>query len=243
MSSGSSNRLTSEILKGREEKEINTYPDNLSLRVHRANSWIQRAEMADDDHDIAFACYWIAFNPAYAEDPEAPTEDSDSHAEDQAATTDSPERERERVLFRNYFRRILDLDTDRAIYEAIWNRFSGPIRILLENKYVFQPFWKHVNGVPGYQDWESRFDLDRDRISRALAGQDTLRILTLLFDRLYVLRNQILHGGATWNSSVNRSQVRDGATIMGFLVPLFVNTMMDNPSRPWGANYYPVMNL
>ena len=242
MSSGSSNRLTSETLKSREEKEINTYPENLALRVHRANSWIQRAEMADDDHDIAFACYWIAFNAAYAEDPEAPTEDSEAYAEDQATTTDSPERERERVLFRNYFRKILDLDTDRAIYEAIWNRFSGPIRILLDNKYVFQPFWKHVNGVPGYQDWESHFDLDRNRISRALASQDTLRILTLLFDRLYVLRNQILHGGATWNGSINRSQVRDGAAIMSFLIPAFVSVMMDHLDEPWGANYYPVVD-
>lgn len=28
-------------------------------------------------------------------------------------------------------------------------------------------------------------------------------ILSILFDRLYVLRNQLVHGGATWNSDVN----------------------------------------
>ena len=72
-------------------------------------------------------------------------------------------------------------------------------------------------------------------------GSDSL-ILVLLFDRLYVLRNQILHGGATWNSSVNRSQVRDGAAIMGFLVPAFVKVMMDHPDEPWGKNYYPVVD-
>ena len=78
---------------------------------------------------------------------------------------------------------------------------------------------------------------------RALVGQDTWRILSLLFDRLYVLRNQILHGGATWSSSVNRPQVRDGAAIMGFLLPAFVKVMMDHPGEPWGANYYPVVDL
>ena len=113
------------------------------------------------------------------------------------------------------------------------------MRILLANKYVHQPFCKHVNGVDGYGDWEARFH--RDIVNRALAGQQTSLILVLLFDRLYVLRNQILHGGATWNSSVNRSQVRDGAAMMGFLVLAFVKVMMDHPDEPWGANYYPVV--
>ena len=55
---------------------------------------------------------------------------------------------------------------------------------------------------------------------RALAEENTSHyVLELIFDRLYVLQNQILHGGATWSGSVNRDQVRDGAAIMGFLVP------------------------
>ena len=66
-------------------------------------------------------------------------------------------------------------------------------------------------------------------------------ILTCLFDRLYVLRNQLVHGGATWNSSVNRQQVGDGARIMAFLVPLFIDIMMDHPQSDWGAPYYPVV--
>ena len=64
----------------------------------------------------------------------------------------------------------------------------------------------------------------------------------MLFDRLYVLRNQLVHGGATWNSSVNREQVKDGANILSFLVPIFVDLMMDNPQTDWGAPYYPVVD-
>ena len=58
---------------------------------------------------------------------------------------------------------------------------------------------------------------------------DTGRLLTVVFDRLYVLRNQLVHGGATWNSSVNRSQVKDGAAVLGWMLPLFIDIMMDNP--------------
>ena len=60
-----------------------------------------------------------------------------------------------------------------------------------------------------------------------------------LFDRLYVLRNQLLHGGATWQGSVNRSQVTKGAEIMAVLMPQFVKLMMDNPLSDWGKPYYP----
>ena len=55
-----------------------------------------------------------------------------------------------------------------------------------------------------------------------------------------MLRNQLVHGGATWNSGVNRDQVRDGAHILAVLVPVFIDLMMDNPQAPWGAPYYPV---
>ncbi len=217
-------QLTADVLRAQKDRMGAACPENLDLRVYRAISWIRRAEMAHDDPDIAFVCYWIAFNAAYAQDT--------------SETAEAPVR----ALIDGYFDKILRLDTGRAIYEAIWERFSGPVRLLLDNKFVYQPFWKHWNGVPGYADWEVRFGHAQDLIGTALVSQDTSLILAMLFDRLYVLRNQILHGGATWNSSVNRSQVRDGATIMGLLVPTFVKVMMDHPEELWGANYYPVVN-
>src|SRR5437868_1365931 len=39
----------------------------------------------------------------------------------------------------------------------------------------------------------------------------------------------LVHGGATWNSDVNRAQVRDGAALLGTLLPIFVDLMMDHP--------------
>ena len=148
----------------------------------------------------------------------------------------------ERSRFDDYFERMVSLDTDQVIYNAIWQKFSDSIRLLLDNQYVFQPFWSHHNQVPGYEDWEERFSKSKKKIKFALREQDTKVILSTLFDRLYVLRNQLVHGGATWNSSVNRSQVQDGARIMAFVVPLFIDLMMDNPDLPWGAPYYPVVD-
>jgi len=137
------------------------------------------------------------------------------------------------------FRRILD---SGFTGHAIWSKFSGPIRVLLDNKYVFQPYWNHLNGIPGYDDWDRSFESAKHVANKAIQANDTKTILSILFDRLYVLRNQLVHGGATWNSQVNRDQVRDGCAILTFLLPCFIDIMMENPNESWGPPYYPVMN-
>ncbi len=211
-------------LKTKQRALRNGFQENLSLRVHRALSWLDRAEQCGDDADARFIFLWIAFNAAYSEDLGQATPDA------------------ARNLFRDYFDRLAPLDADRRIHNALWQRFSGPIRLLLDNKYVYHRFWNHHNQVPGHEDWEQHFAAARQRVHRALVGQDTLIVLTTLFDRLYVLRNQLMHGGATWSSSVNRAQVRDGAAILAFLLPLFIDLMMDNPDLPWGKAHYPVVD-
>ena len=100
---------------------------------------------------------------------------------------------------------------------------------------------EHHNGIAGFEDWEERFRTSQRRFARALQARDTVAVLSLVFDRLYVLRNQLVHGGATWNSRVNRDQVRDGAAILAFLMPVFVDVMMDHPGEDWGRPFYPVV--
>ena len=116
-----------------------------------------------------------------------------------------------------------------------------PSACFLDNRYVFDPFWKHHNGLAGFEDWEERFRASERRFLRALRSRDSVLVLRLVFDRLYVLRNQLVHGGSTWNSRVNRDQMRDGAAILAFLMPVFVDVMMDNPHEDWGRPFYPVV--
>lgn len=54
-------------LKQRHRQELDAQHPNLRLRlrVHRALSWLDRAEQADD-LDGRFIFLWIAFNAAYA---------------------------------------------------------------------------------------------------------------------------------------------------------------------------------
>lgn len=212
-----------QILKDKQRAIRHDFPDGLTLRVHRAISWLGRAEAEHDDDDLRFILLWVGFNSAYASEVKS-------------------EIIGERGIFGAFFETLVALDADRRIYNAVWQRFSQEIRLLLSNKYVFQPFWNHHNGMPGHENWADRLASSQRSIAAAMGKQDTARILSLMFDRLYVLRNQLVHGGATWNSKVNRDQVRDGAAVLGFLLPVFIDIMMDNSGHNWGLPFYPVVD-
>jgi hypothetical protein len=64
----------------------------------------------------------------------------------------------------------------------------------------------------------------------------------LVLDRLYTVRNQLIHGGATYQSKVNRSQVKDASEILSFLVPLMIDIMITNINEDWGTINYPVID-
>ena len=212
------------VLKEKQRAIRAGFPETMGLRVHRAISWVGRSEACDGDDDARFLFLWIAFNAAYADEREfqsiAPGE---------------------RAAFLDFFGKLVALDNEKRIYRAVWQRFTGPVRMLMENRYVFNPFWQHHNGIDGYEDWEERFKASANSFAQAFQAGDTARVLSFVFDRLYVLRNQLIHGGSTWNSGVNRAQVRDGAAILAFLLPVFVDLMMDNPDQDWGKPFYPVI--
>lgn len=222
VSVASDDRLSHRVLKEKQRALREGFETALTLRVHRALSWLGRAEEEANDLDIRFILLWIGFNAAYAADLE-----------------DALAGERER--FRTFFADLVHLDREHRIYDAVWKRFSNEIRLLLNNKFVFAPFWAHQNGVAGTDDWMDRLTASHRAVRSAMSRHDTPRILSIIFDRLYVLRNQLIHGGATWNSSANRDQVRDGAAVIGWLLPVFIDIMMDYPEHEWGMPYYPLV--
>lgn len=218
--------LHPESLKAKQRALRDGFATPLTLRVHRALSWLRRAEDEHDDLDVRFILLWIGFNAAYAGDVGL------------AIGAES----RERDHFERFFATMVQFDGQRRLYDMVWDRFPQEIRVLLNNKYVFAPFWNHHNGVQGNVDWAAKMDRDQVAIRSALGRQDVATMLSIVFGRLYVLRNQLVHGGATWNSDVNRDQVRDGAAILACLLPIFVDLMMDHPAHEWAMPHYPVVD-
>ena len=80
-----------------------------------------------------------------------------------------------------------------------------------------------------------------------MTGRDIFTVPSVVFDCLYMLRNQIFHGGATWPAGFGRDQIRDGNRIMASLVPAILDIMQadigQNPgSELWGRVAYPRIN-
>lgn len=212
-----------DALKQRHRTLREGYPPNLNLRVHRALSWLKRAEMADDD-DGRFIFLWITFNAAYA------CEIDERYGLSEQAT------------FMSFLERLCALDTGKRIDNLVWQEFSGGIRVLLDNPFVFQSFWDFQAGKLGEAEWQSRFAKGKKLAQQALAGGRTPALLGVVFNRLYTLRNQLIHGGATWNGKVNRKQLHDCAQLLGKLVPAIIELMLDHPENDWGPACYPVVD-
>ena len=83
-------------LKQRQRAEREGWPDGLGLRVHRALSWLDRAEQCSD-LDGRFIFLWIAFNAAYAQDLSA------------------MEVSREQQRLNRFLEKLVSLDSERCL--------------------------------------------------------------------------------------------------------------------------------
>ena len=238
----------------------------LRRRLRRSLSWLERADSGKLDDDVRYIFLWVAFNTAYA---------------------DGDARGGQRERYTKYFKKLTENDNNR-IYNILKCKLMNVSLSLVENKYVFQEFWNFLddNSFNG-DDWKESlygksFELDCRKVRKLLrpgdqlgpmqeafqkvsivSREDTKCLLDILFRRLYVLRNQIMHGSATshtWtdpkrpeprkrstsaeDGSLNRRQVEDGIRILDFLVPLFLDIMMERPElddeKYWGKLPYPV---
>lgn len=200
------------------------FPESLSVRVHRALSWLDRSEMETKDFDSKFIFLWISFNAAYAQEFEG------------------VESFTQKELLGGFIERIVSNDKGKLIYNLLWHQFSGPIRTLIDNQYVFQPYWSYLKGQRTETDWKESFLKAKQAANICLAEDNATVLLQIVLSRLYVLRNQMLHGLATWNGKVNRDQIRDGTAILERLVPIVIDLMMDDPHRNWGEHAFPVIS-
>lgn len=196
-------------------------PDTHVTRLYRAISWLRCAEQyGEQDADLGFIALWIALNACYAND-------------------DSTAPQIFHRQFRDFSYRLVGLDHNKHIYNCLWQNFSGFVRLLIDNHFLYDHYWRARREQR--DDWQRAFRRDRSTANHALASGHTTLLLRIVMSRLYVLRNQLLHGGATWQGHVNREQVHDGHRLLLELIPIIIKTMFDH-SDDWGEICYPVVN-
>lgn len=214
-------------LQAQQRAIRDTLPEPHAVRLWRASSWLACAEAQQGNPDLQFISLWIAFNACYSVDEERPQSIG------------------ERDVFQRFTHKLAKHDNSNRIYQCLMNTYSGPVRNLISNQYVFAPFWEAQrlisNGQTDTTDWQARFEKSSKTAMTFLMEKKIPELLSVVLDRLYVLRNQLMHGGATWNSKVNRQQVKDGCSIMMTLMPLIIETMLGAKDEEWGEVFYPVV--
>ena len=204
----------------REKRKIaDKFEKPLRLRVHRAISWGRRAEQAIGDVDARFIFLWIGFNSLYSIDLEA----GDKKTIDE---------------IRKYLKGLMPLSRD-LIHNLFWNGavFNAGIS-LMEDEYLYKNFWKSQDG------WRADWDAERTEFIEAASPSEMQKtkipdiLARTIFDRLYVLRNQVMHGSATHRSKHNRTALHHGVKVLGRILPVFIELMIKKPSNKWGAPHY-----
>jgi len=175
--------------------------DTHATRLHRSISWLGCASEQENNLDLKLISLWISFNACFAVDEGS----SESLAE--------------RYAFQNFIKKLVEQDNNEEIYASLWKTYSGPVKALIKNPYVFHGFWsaKRINKQD--ESWRGHFDQSSVAALNSLSRKQVPELLSIVLDRLFVLRNQILHGGATYQSQVNRNQVEDGSQLLGGCCP------------------------
>ena len=209
-----------------------------ALRIHRAISWVKRAQKEVEraekleecvDLDAKFIFYWIAFNAAYG----------------RYKPISSSEKSWEFHCIDEYLNNVLAVDVEKEMDNMVWDIRSS-ILGLMENRYVFRDLWNFHRDENDPTKWDGSsqkesFDREYKEVEDALNYSYRVKdVLFTLFKRIYTMRCQFFHGSSSWKSPINREQVEYGVYIMECLVPLFLSRMMNDPNpNRWGTPQYP----
>ncbi|MXW07048.1 MAG: hypothetical protein F4X56_00380 [Gammaproteobacteria bacterium] len=197
------------------------------LRLRRCLSWLEKAENEHlaEDFDTSFVFHWIVFNSMYA----------------------TSETENQPSLFKVYLEKITRLDYNHSIRNALQPLFGPYISPLLRTRYVYGIYWKYDLDQDARNQTDAAWEEKRKNVTKTISAGltpngDINHALNCIFDLLYVLRNQLIHGLATYKGSVNRDQVRNGSMILARVVPCFAVLMLGYPDQDWGQSPYPPIN-
>ena len=198
---------------------MNEHAEDLTpLRLTRVKSWLDRARDMEMETE-KFLFYWIAFNAAYA------------NATPEASVFT------ERDIFNHFIDRVVERDQEKALDQVMWNIFPNHIRVLMSNKYSCLFFWAdQMNEDEGY-DWRGAMEKEISVLNRAFSKGDTAKALKIIFGRLYVLRNRIVHGGMIFENGYNQKILENASWLMESIMSPVVEIMSD-PQHKWGLPLY-----
>ena len=188
---------------------------SLSDRVRRSLSWLMRAVQTEKATPVKFVELWIALDALYGQ----------RHYENRPADRS------EQDDFADFLRIITSIDARDEVTDTA-SRLHRTFRSLIANPFLWNEYWR------GERTYQRR---SRDALEKlSSASIDAADMLIMVFARLLVLRNQIVHGSAAADTAGNQGSVVPGVRVLAMLVPLFVRVMVREGKRAiWPPVPYP----
>lgn len=186
-------------------------------RLRRALSWVVAAERYRVDIDIAFICHWIAVNSLFGGLSGRPPDEGSERRRYRLPNGEEVEDD-----ISAFIKRFLRLDRSRVILGAVrslsWQETLAP---LVGDKWTFGPYWKE--GLSS--NVETRLSKRKRAARDALRTENLEVLLHILLMRTQDLRNQIVHGAASYYVSQNRESIRPALAVLAALVPAFITVI------------------
>ena len=191
---------------------------NWAIRLHRAISWLERAEeVAPHCPEAEFLFLWIAFNSLYG---------SWDHA------GDFPKAD---LATRPAFVRDV-CGWSPGEFRAFVERNRKHVQLLIASKHLTMRFWRSPDNPAAGEVAEE----DAGKLDWSIGTGKVAQVLEWLTDRIHVLRSQIVHCASTAGSYLNREVFTEAAYLLRQLVPLCVQTALrQGREKKWSPLCYP----
>lgn len=205
--------------KERLNAEHARHPTN--IRFHRACSWLQRVEDAEEHEalDLLLLSLWTSFNALYGQ--------WDGERQEPVSDVD---------CWQHFLDRMLVLDKDGLIQDKL-EEHKKLVMVLFDDEYLSRFFWQEPTDQRAKRVRRTRLEAQAWYIEK-----NWTMVLQRLFERIYLLRCQLVHGAATYDSSFNRTAIRRCIQMMDHLLRTFLGVWVRwGADEDWGIMCYPPM--
>lgn len=192
-----------------------------NIRFHRACSWLQRCEeiQSEDALDSSLLSLWTAFNALYGQ----------WDGERQEPSPDIS-------CWSHFLERMLELDKDELIQRRL-EEHKRLVITLFDDEYLSRYFWQDPSDQRAKRVRRSKFEAQT-----WYAELNWLMILERVFERIYLLRCQVVHGASTYNGNLNRTTVRRCVLMLDHFLRTFLEIWAQwGAEEDWGIMCYPPM--
>ena len=210
----------------RQHDQLAKGHDENPLRLRRAITWLEEAENASSPH-VQLVLLWIAFNALYGKDRDVLGQGG-------------------KGSMNGFLKRIIRQDSDEIIFIAL-RRLRNRIKTLMLLLPSYDKFWRVMYCPSEREEWGNYFRVFNEENERVIKflnqkkfdTKELIKVTGMIFNRLYVVRNQSMYGAATKGNKLFVSHVNAGVALLSELVPRIALIMLRAKERHWGKIPYP----